>query len=82
MAKHSILDELRLKYHRGILEKILGLRKKKGEEEGKSYYSNADSGNARSVAIAEWIALNLSATTGHRPCQKPPPEQTAGYVRW
>ena len=80
MAKHSILDELRLEYHSRILEKILGLRKKKGEKEGKSYYSNADSGNARSVAIAEWIALNLSATTGQRPCQKPPPEQTAGNL--
>lgn len=75
-----MLDDLRLNYHRRVLQKILGLRKKRGKKKGKSYYSNADSGNAGSMAIAERIALKLKAKTRQEPCQSPPKEQTAGSV--
>jgi hypothetical protein len=74
------LDELRSDYHRRILEKILGRRRKKGKKTGKLYYSNADSGNAGSMALSEGVALKLTANTGQEPCQCPPMEQTAGTV--
>lgn len=74
------MDDLRLEYHRRILEKILGLRRKRGEKKGKFYFSNADSGSAGSVALADRIALKLKANTGQESCESPPKEQTAGTV--
>ncbi len=76
MAKPSVLDALRSKYHRAILQKILGLRK----ATGRPCYSNADSASAGSLAIAERIAARLTSKTGQQPCQTPPKEQTAGTV--
>lgn len=80
MTQTSILDGLRSDYHRNILEKILGRRRKRGEKRGNSYYSNADSGNVGSIALSECVALKLKANTGQEPCQSPPKEQTAGNV--
>jgi len=80
LSQPSILDELRSDYHASILENILGRRRKKGEKKGKFYYSNADSGNAGSIALSEWVALKLKANTGQEPCQSPPKEQTVGNV--
>jgi hypothetical protein len=76
MAKSSVLDSLRSKYHRAILQKILGLRK----ATGKPCYSNADSASPASRAIAERIAVRLTSKTGQQPCHPPPKEQTAGTV--
>lgn len=78
--KPPTLDILRSNYHRRILQSLLGLRKKREKKKGKSYYSNADSGNAGSMAIAKRIADKLAAKTGQQPCQAPPKEQTAGSV--
>ena len=80
MPQPSILEELRSDYHASILETILGPRRKKGEKKGKFYYSNADSGNAGSIALAARVALKLSTSTGQQPCKRPPKEQTAGNV--
>lgn len=78
--KPPTLDILRSNYHRRILQSLLGLRKKREKKKGKSYYSNADSGNAGSMAIAKRIADKLAVKTGQQPCQAPPKEQTAGSV--
>jgi len=80
LLKASILEALRVEYHRRILREILGRRRKKGERKGEFYYSNADSGNKGSVALAESIAARLRAITGQEPCESPPKEQTAGMV--
>lgn len=80
MLKPAILNELRSEYHGRILDKILGRRRKRREKTGRLYYSNADSGNQGSMALAERIALKLTANTGHEPCARPPKEQTAGTV--
>ncbi len=80
MLKRAVLDKLRCEYHRSILENILGLRRKRGKKTGKLYYSNADSGNQASMALAEQVAEKLEASTGRKPCKGPPREQTAGTV--
>jgi hypothetical protein len=63
-----------------MLEKILGPRRKKGETTGTPYYSNADSGNAASMALSALVALKLRTNTSQEPCQSPPKEQTAGSI--
>lgn len=55
------LSELRRTYHKEILDKLLGLRP------GAEHSSNADSGSALSVLIAEKLAAKMAGPTGSQP---------------
>jgi len=73
MKKPKLYD-LRLEYHKKILQELLGKRS------GSGAFSNADSGSRASKEIASRLATKLELKTGSKECKHLPKEQTLGNV--
>ena len=72
--KKSKLYDLRVRYHKKILQELLGRRSESGE------FSNSDSGSKASKEIASRVAKKLELATGVKACTLLPKEQTLGNI--